>query len=100
MGLLDSKYSLPKRAYLGPTSTDTRLAFLMNNIGRVTSDSVVYDPFLGTGGLLIPPAHFGYFKEKVTLIIIGELVLVGYVLCFVFVGGLRVGCCGKGRLVV
>ena len=49
-------YELNKRVYLGPTSTFNDLAFLMCNQALVTPGSTVLDPFVGTGGLLIPPA--------------------------------------------
>jgi tRNA (guanine10-N2)-methyltransferase len=53
------KFELSKRIYLGPTSTDNDLAFLMCNQALVSSGSCVIDPFVGTGGLLIPPASKG-----------------------------------------
>lgn len=46
-----SKYSLKKRPYLGPTSTDHELAFLMANQGQVRAGDFVYDPFVGTGSI-------------------------------------------------
>lgn len=55
------KYELSKRIYLGPTSADNDLAFLMCNQGKVKEGSLVYDPFVGTGGLIIPPATHGAF---------------------------------------
>ena len=55
------KYKLSNRIYLGPTSTDNDLAFLMCNQGNVRDGSLVFDPFVGTGGLLIPPASFGAY---------------------------------------
>lgn len=50
------KYELRKRIYLGPTSTDNDLAFMMCNQALVQEGSLVFDPFVGTGSLLIPPA--------------------------------------------
>jgi tRNA G10 N-methylase Trm11 len=55
----NSKFELNKRIYLGPTSTDNDLAFLMCNQALVSSGSLVIDPFVGTGGLLIPAASKG-----------------------------------------
>jgi tRNA (guanine10-N2)-methyltransferase len=55
----NTKYELSKRIYLGPTSTDNDLAFMMCNQALITSNSLVIDPFVGTGGLLIPPASRG-----------------------------------------
>lgn len=54
-----SKYRLSKREYLGPTSTDNDLAFLMVNEARVTEKSMVLDPFVGTGSILVAAQHFG-----------------------------------------
>lgn len=44
--------------YLGPTSTDHELAFLMANQARLQSSDIVLDPFVGTGSILIAAAHF------------------------------------------
>lgn len=52
-------YQLSHRIYLGPTSADNDLAFLMCNQARLTPGSLVLDPFVGTGGLLIPPSTHG-----------------------------------------
>ena len=52
-------YELKKRIYLGPTSTDNDLAFLMCNQALIKQGSLVMDPFVGTAGLLIPPASKG-----------------------------------------
>ena len=53
------KYSLKSRLYLGPTSLDTSLSFIMMNIAAVQRGSVVLDPFVGTASLLITAAHHG-----------------------------------------
>jgi tRNA (guanine10-N2)-methyltransferase len=53
-----NRYMLTKREYLGPTSTDTELAFLMCNQAQITSESVVFDPFCGTGSILVAAANF------------------------------------------
>ena len=54
-----SQYRLSKRDYLGPTSTDNDLAFLMVNEALVTEKSIVLDPFVGTGSILVAAQHFG-----------------------------------------
>lgn len=54
-----NKYNLPQREYLGPTTTDIELALLMANQGQVSENSVVLDPFVGTGGILLAASHFG-----------------------------------------
>ena len=56
---LASQYSLKKRLYLGPTSMDTELSFVMANQGLVRKGSVVMDPFVGTGSLLVAAAALG-----------------------------------------
>lgn len=53
------KYELNKRCILGPTTLDNELAFLMANMGHVSSkSSSVLDPFCGTGGILLSMSHF------------------------------------------
>ncbi|KAL4471452.1 hypothetical protein ABPG74_008345 [Tetrahymena malaccensis] len=54
-----NKYDLRQRAYLGPTSTDNILSFLMCNQGLTRSGDMILDPFVGSGSLIIPPSHFG-----------------------------------------
>uniref|UniRef100_A0A8D0GCG2 tRNA (guanine(10)-N(2))-methyltransferase TRMT11 n=1 Tax=Sphenodon punctatus TaxID=8508 RepID=A0A8D0GCG2_SPHPU len=58
--LIDS-YSVKKRHYIGNTSMDACLSFIMANHGRVKPNDVVFDPFVGTGSLLIASAHFGAY---------------------------------------
>lgn len=52
-------YELRKRRYLGPTSMDAELAFVMCALGGVQPSSVVVDPFVGTGSLLVSAADLG-----------------------------------------
>ncbi|XP_015875206.2 uncharacterized protein LOC107412023 [Ziziphus jujuba] len=52
-------YQLKSRKYLGPTAMDAEMAFLMANQGLATSGKLVYDPFVGTGSILVAAAHFG-----------------------------------------
>lgn len=60
-----SAYALKNRIYLGPTTTDHELAFLMvdgfdkANMGQIKEGDLVLDPFVGTGSLLIAAGHFG-----------------------------------------
>ncbi|XP_026692117.2 tRNA (guanine(10)-N(2))-methyltransferase TRMT11 [Ciona intestinalis] len=56
---LIERYSLKKRKFIGNTSMDVMLSILMTNLGGINKNSVVCDPFVGTGSLLIPAAHFG-----------------------------------------
>eukprot|EP01018_Ginkgo_biloba_P019233 Gb_06194 [translate_table: standard] len=52
-------YELSKRKYLGPTAMDAEIAFLMANQALVRPGKLVYDPFVGTGSILVAAAHFG-----------------------------------------
>ena len=52
-------YSLKSRNYIGTTSLDAELGFLMANLGRVRRGHLVLDPFCGTAGCLVPAGHFG-----------------------------------------
>ncbi|KAL2491008.1 methyltransferase [Abeliophyllum distichum] len=52
-------YQLKSRKYLGPTAMDAEMAFLMANQAQVRTGKLVYDPFVGTGSILIAAAHFG-----------------------------------------
>lgn len=52
-------YALPQRRYLGPTSMDHELSFVMCNLGQVRKGSLVYDPFVGTGSILVSAAAWG-----------------------------------------
>jgi len=53
------KYTLKRRAYLGPTSMEHEMAFLMAQQGLARPGSMVLDPFFGTGGVMIPCAALG-----------------------------------------
>ena len=53
-----TRYDLKKRPYLGPTSTDHELAFLMANQAQITPGDLVYDPFVGTGSIAVAMKHF------------------------------------------
>lgn len=52
-------YQLKSRKYLGPTAMDAEMAFLMANQALAGPGKLVYDPFVGTGSILIAAAHFG-----------------------------------------
>lgn len=52
-------YQLKSRTYLGPTAMDAEVAFLMANQAQAMPGKLVYDPFVGTGSILIAAAHFG-----------------------------------------
>ncbi|XP_021899993.1 tRNA (guanine(10)-N2)-methyltransferase homolog [Carica papaya] len=52
-------YQLKSRTYLGPTAMDAEIAFLMANQAHAAPGKLVYDPFVGTGSILVSAAHFG-----------------------------------------
>ena len=53
------KLDIKKRKFIGNTTMDPQLALLMANIGKVRLGSLVLDPFVGTGSLLLAAAEFG-----------------------------------------
>ncbi|GLC40262.1 hypothetical protein PLESTB_001633100 [Pleodorina starrii] len=57
-GVIDT-YTLKRRLYLGPTSMDTEMAFVMCNQAGVRRGSLMLDPYAGTGSILVSAAHFG-----------------------------------------
>lgn len=52
-GYIGSKYSLKRRRYIGPTSMDAELAFVMANKAGIRDGDLVLDPFCGTGGIMV-----------------------------------------------
>lgn len=56
-----TKFDLKKRAYLGTTSMDAELSLVMSNMAHVQTGSLVLDPFVGTGSMLVTSAHFGAY---------------------------------------
>ena len=55
------KYDLKQRKYLGPTSMDSELSFIMTNLGQVKTGQLVFDPFVGTGSILLSAALRGAY---------------------------------------
>mmetsp|Transcript_13127 Transcript_13127/g.20338 ORF Transcript_13127/g.20338 Transcript_13127/m.20338 type:complete len:558 (-) Transcript_13127:827-2500(-) len=55
------QYSLKKRAYLGPTSMDSELSLIMTNLAQVKKGSFAFDPFVGTGSILLTTALRGAY---------------------------------------
>ncbi|XP_034662483.1 tRNA (guanine(10)-N2)-methyltransferase homolog [Drosophila subobscura] len=51
--------SLKKRKFIGNTSMDAQLSLLMANQAMVRDGDLVFDPFVGTGSLLVSAAKFG-----------------------------------------
>ncbi|KTF71839.1 hypothetical protein cypCar_00034499 [Cyprinus carpio] len=54
-------YSVKKRHFIGNTSMDAGLSFIMANHAKVKADDLVYDPFVGTGSLLVACSRFGAY---------------------------------------
>ena len=54
-------YLLKSRPYLGPTSMDAELSFVMTSLGKVTKGTIVLDPFVGTGSILLSCAMRGAY---------------------------------------
>ena len=54
-------YSLERRYYIGNTSMDPEISFLMGNLAKVKRGDFVIDPFVGTGSILISCAHLGAY---------------------------------------
>lgn len=53
--------TLKSRKYLGPTSTSADLALLMANQALVRPGTVSFDPFTGTGSILVACGYFGAY---------------------------------------
>lgn len=54
-----SKYDLKKRPYIGTTSMPPEESIAMANLCHIAGGMRVYDPFCGTGSILVAAAHFG-----------------------------------------
>ncbi len=54
-------YSLKERRFLNTTSMDPCLSFVMANLGLCRPGSLVFDPFVGSGSVLVSCAHFGAY---------------------------------------
>ena len=59
-------YRLSSRPYVGPTSMDPELTFVMANFAGAGPCSLVLDPFCGTGSTLLPCAHFGATTTRIS----------------------------------
>ncbi|XP_011634259.1 tRNA (guanine(10)-N2)-methyltransferase homolog [Pogonomyrmex barbatus] len=56
---LIQKLALKTRKFIGNTSMDPQLSLIMANQAQVQNGDLVFDPFVGTGSLLIAASHFG-----------------------------------------
>jgi tRNA (guanine10-N2)-methyltransferase len=54
-----SKFDLKKRNYIGPTSLNHQLVFLLGNLARIKKNDYVFDPFVGTASILIGLTSWG-----------------------------------------
>ncbi|KAM6968171.1 tRNA (guanine(10)-N(2))-methyltransferase TRMT11 [Aplochiton taeniatus] len=54
-------HSVKNRHFIGNTSMDAGLSFIMANHAKVKQHDLVYDPFVGTGSLLVACSHFGAY---------------------------------------
>ncbi|CAD5114660.1 DgyrCDS3710 [Dimorphilus gyrociliatus] len=54
-------FHLSKRKVIGNTSMDAELSFIISNISQSKSGGFIYDPFVGTGSLLVACAKHGAF---------------------------------------
>lgn len=53
------KYDLKKRPYKGTTSFEAELSLVSANIAQVKPETIMYDPFVGTGSFLVAGGHYG-----------------------------------------
>ncbi|XP_075147493.1 tRNA (guanine(10)-N(2))-methyltransferase TRMT11 [Haematobia irritans] len=56
---LVKELSLKTRKFIGNTSMDAQLSLIMANMAKVQEGDLVFDPFVGTGSLLVSAAKFG-----------------------------------------
>lgn len=56
-----SNLSLKKRKFIANTSMEPMLSLLMANIARIKSSDLVFDPFVGSGSLLVSAAYRGAY---------------------------------------
>ena len=56
-----SKFTLKTRKFIANTSMDPILSFLMSNIAQIGPNDLVYDPFVGSGSLLVSAAFHGAY---------------------------------------
>lgn len=54
-------HSVKNRHFIGNTSMDAGLSFIMANHAKVKHNDVVFDPFVGTGSLLVACSQFGAY---------------------------------------
>lgn len=55
------KFSLKSRKFIANTSMDPLLSLITANTAKIRPNDLVYDPFVGSGGLLLAAAHKGAY---------------------------------------
>lgn len=58
---LVDQYTLKRRSYLGTTSMESEISFFTANQALARPGSLVFDPFVGTGSLIVHCAAFGAY---------------------------------------
>lgn len=58
---LVDKFSLKKRNFIANTSMDPLLSLIAANTAQVKPNDLVFDPFVGSGSLLVAAAHMGAY---------------------------------------
>uniref|UniRef100_A0A1I8GFF7 tRNA (guanine(10)-N(2))-methyltransferase TRMT11 n=1 Tax=Macrostomum lignano TaxID=282301 RepID=A0A1I8GFF7_9PLAT len=53
--------SLSRRIFIGNTSMNVQLAFIMCNLARVSPGQLVVDPFVGSGSILVSAGYLGAY---------------------------------------
>ncbi|KAF9054991.1 tRNA guanosine-2'-O-methyltransferase [Hymenopellis radicata] len=56
---LIAMFDVKKRSYYGNTSMEAEISLLMANQTLASPGKLMYDPFMGTGSMAYPIAHFG-----------------------------------------
>uniref|UniRef100_A0A3P9LEE7 tRNA (guanine(10)-N(2))-methyltransferase TRMT11 n=1 Tax=Oryzias latipes TaxID=8090 RepID=A0A3P9LEE7_ORYLA len=54
-------HSVKNRHFIGNTSMDAGLSLIMTNHAKVKENDLIFDPFVGTGSLLVACSHFGAY---------------------------------------
>jgi tRNA (guanine10-N2)-methyltransferase len=52
-------FNLKDRCFISNTTMDPLLSLVMANMGLARENTIVYDPFVGSGSLLLSAAYFG-----------------------------------------
>ncbi|PVU94180.1 hypothetical protein BB561_002743 [Smittium simulii] len=58
---LMNKYNLKTRKYLGNTSMEAEMSLIAANMASASPGKFIYDPFVGTGSLLLVCSEFGAY---------------------------------------